>query len=631
MESTVTKIAVQSTSHDVVNEEVNAAVTGDSIVGTHDEIGDYVKDEEQLNRLNVVLNQQYVALEQSAQSAASHMLQGNRVFYGHLVDLMLFWHAAKDTDFIAELIKRKANKTYKKKVTHGVNFAPLIDVVWNGVNGPDLPTNKSNRISRALNRLYDVFVTTYGSDAGRRADLIEFMVDAGGVSGMVEYKPDSSGTEDDMPDVKSDKASVLEAYRLSEGHAEHAYADSVAYFREKQGMPSVQFPCDVVANEHDVSLVLVSKAPGGSFTIIDSFVDGDAIKRSLARRYLSDYEVVPPALRFVVETLATQCCPAEHAGTYVRLLNEASRVVDPSGRKALRRLAYRHRRNDFLLSNVQGVGGLVTRATPKIAVLESPTDDIALSSISRRALEKYVVSTKSFRLVEVDHQRDIAVIPLSGDRDITHCTSLRVPTAEGNDSTEKIALHFHRESTNRSRFTQMDVVDNETSQPQWHRVVKPAWFRSFNAAFTDNWVCSHARHINRPHQSVIEVQFWRSAFKVNFFNLEGQNDLTTEVEVPTGAMSSCGRRSFLSKDFAIAMLQLADLPIVGDVQIVLYPSFLKISYETAVGSYSVYLPCVTGTGDTLDRNGFAAYELESCLVEDEDFVDAMSASEGEQE
>jgi hypothetical protein len=81
------------------------------------------------------------------------------------------------------------------------------------------------------------------------------------------------------------------------------------------------------------------------------------------------------------------------------------------------------------------------------------------------------------------------------------------------------------------------------------------------------------------------------------------------------------RRSFLSKDLAIAMLQVADLPIIGEVTMALYSSFLKLSYETSVGHYHLYIPAVTSTGEPTGQ-GFGQYTMKS-IITFEDELDAM--------
>jgi hypothetical protein len=97
-----------------------------------------------------------------------------------------------------------------------------------------------------------------------------------------------------------------------------------------------------------------------------------------------------------------------------------------------------------------------------------------------------------------------------------------------------------------------------------------------------------------------------------------------------GALSWRNSRSFLSKDFAIAMLQIADLPVIGEIEISLLPGYLRISYETEVGSYRVYIPVVKSNGER-DQKGFTVYSMESIIPLDDMIDEAVAADHVEGE
>jgi hypothetical protein len=76
----------------------------------------------------------------------------------------------------------------------------------------------------------------------------------------------------------------------------------------------------------------------------------------------------------------------------------------------------------------------------------------------------------------------------------------------------------------------------------------------------------------------------------------------------------------LSKDFATVMLQLGDLPLIGQATLSAYPAYLRVSFETDVGSYSLYIPAVNSSGVHVE-GGFGQYTLQSIYPED-DLIDA---------
>jgi len=263
-----------------------------------------------------------------------------------------------------------------------------------------------------------------------------------------------------------------------------------------------------------------------------------------------------------------------------------------------------------------------------VAVLEGVEDDVAMTSISRRKMETYLVSPKNFRFAKVGAGLGKAGIPISGGG-FTHSLRIDVSTGANGSTPKQVTIYFHRERTDRPPMDQVDVIDDSTT-PTWHRTVKADWFKQFNAAFTNNWVNSHARYINRPHQSLLDIQFGIGSITVNFFNLEGAYDITTKVDVPDGKNMNGFRRSFLSKDFAIAMLQIADLPVIGEIEISLLPGYLRISYETEVGLYRVYIPVVKSNGER-DQKGFTVYSMESIIPMDDMIDEAVAADHVEGE
>ena len=588
-----------------------------TLESTSAEVGDYVADENAVNKTNIELEHLYDEVRSSAESAAHHLLEGNRYLYRHLAKLLIWFHRANAIEnYIKDLIKSKSDKVYKVKVSHGYNFAPIVDAVWMGINRKDLPVNKSNRISRALNRLYEIYGSQFNYRRDVEDDLVQYLVDNGGINGLVTYNSAQSD-EDKISDIKADKERIKRSAELAKSAIQKAYHDSLNYFRAKNDLPEVSFANEIVVNEDEMSLVLVSKNSPTQYAMIDTVTDKATIAKALTKSYLGHYGVLPAAVRVLVETLATQCCPSDQVGTYTHLLNEAGKSSSNAKKNAIRRLTYKHDDGVFFLSAMHASNSIVTEVKPKIQVLQDPEDDVALSTVSRRALETNLISPKNFRMVQFSHDIGLGPIP-SSRRDITHAINIKVLTARKDDKEASISLYFHRESTQLQAQSQVDVPKVPAQPPKWERKLSLEWFKKFNAAFTNNWVNSHARHLNREHQSVLEVLFRHSSLTVNFFNLDNECDLHSLVGVPTGDSKGVHRLSLLSKDLAVVMLQIADLPVVGDLQMSAYNNFLKLSYETEVGSYNVYIPAVNSTGEYVGH-GFGQYSLNSLLIDADEF------------
>ena len=617
--------AIETTSTSSGNAQELYVYATSQVVADHEnygdsDVGDYVADEKAIQSGTAHHDADFKAVCMSAQFAAKQMLAGNHVFYEHIAKLTTWFSTVEGTPYLDTLIKDKTKKAYKKKVPYGINFVPVIDAVWSGIDRTDLPVNKTNRISRVLNVLYKVYREKFNSDPTKEADLVQYIIESGGVSGLVSYNPKEGLSADDIPDVGEDKKNIKKARELAESVVSTAYQDSVNFFSDDDTLPSASFGADIALNEDNLSLVLVKRGKDRTYSVIDSVIDNKYVSKFVAKSYLSQYVALPQAVRFIVEMLSTQFCPAEQEGTFTHVLNEASKVSPDGTRNAIRRLVYKHADGSFLLSNIHSSTGLVTVAKPKHAILEGAIDDVALSTISRRLLETYVVGPKNFRLLDFNVPIGKGPIPHTGD-DLTNALSVSVLTEKMDGDFKKIPLFFGRESIERLPHVQVDVHHEPNSKPDWEREVDPAWFKTFNAAFTHNWVNSHARHVNRPHQTVLDVVFRITTMTVNFFNMDNVSDLSTMVQVPTGGIGEGTRRCFLSKDIAIAMLQLGDLPIVGKATMSLFPAFLRISYETEMGSYSLYIPTVNSVG-VHQAHGFGQYSMQSIVPADH-VIDAL--------
>lgn len=583
------------------------------------DVGDYLADESKVREVNAVFDAGFLKVRESAKQASIHMLAGNKYMYRHMAMLTVWYHHVKGTKYLQELVKEKTQKEYHEKVNHGTNFVPIIDIAWFGIERTDLPINKTNRISRALNHLYKVYEEKFVYAPDAEEALVQYIVDMGGVSGLVTYG-DVNANPDDVSDLIEDKKIIAKAAALVKVGVEKSQKDSIEFFKSKTNLVGANFGKEIAVNQDKMALVLVKKDSENSYSVIDSIIGHDQVSSAASKSYLGQYNQLPPTIKFIVETVATQVCPVEQGVTFGQLLNEANKLTGADGKKSVRRLAYKHRDGTFLLSNIRSRTGAVTVAKPKLKILDGAIDDVAMTTLSRRLLETYLIVPKNFCLLNFAKDIVAGPIPQVNGTPFTHATKIGVLTEITKNENTQVPIFFCRESLDQLAFDQVDVIDEKNVKPQWECTVSPAWFKNFNAAFTNNWVSSHARHVNRTHQSVLEMVFRKSSVEIKFFNIQNQAELISTVSTPSAGHGNGYRRSFLSKDFATAMLQLGELPLIGQATISAYPAYLRVSFETDVGSYNIYIPAVNSTGVHVG-GGFGQYTLQSIVPED-DLIDA---------
>ena len=597
-----TQPASQSESYTVVNEAV-----------------DYVEDEKRYNSDKVRFEQLLNDAKSSALTAVEHMGTGNRHYYRYGIKVMFLFHAAKVSGHLETLMKEKTGKTYKSTVNHGQNFAPIIDLVWAGITLADVPLNKSNRLSRALNHLYKVWGEVYGYAQTAEDELVEYIISNGGINGLVKYSTDLANKDEHTPDLKADKETLKEAAAHSQLAIASSVDKSLEHFRNMQGLPTVNFQNDIPINEGSFSLVLVGKKSKSSYVVVDNFIESDEVEKAVAKSYLAQLGTLPTAIRFLVETLSTQCCPAYLEKPYKTLIDEASKHAPKRAQMAYRRLIFKKDEGTFLLSNTYTKTGLITLAKPKSEILDQVDDDVALAPISRRGLEKYLISPKDYQSVNFNKELGSNPIPMAGSG-FTHSIKATIPQVTKDGNSKEFWIWFHKEPITQLPMAQANIKNLEDLTVIWERTVDRDWFKQFNTAFTRNWIFSHGRHNGRPHQSILELVFRNSSVTVNFFNLENKSDLSTVISVNAGNKEDRNVRAlYLSKDFAIAMIQLGEMKLIQSPKIRIYREFMRISCETEVGCYDIFVQSSDSSGNQ-ESDGISTYTM-ICANPEEDVAD----------
>lgn len=593
--------------------------------------GDYVADAEALAKQTAALDGKFNMVKQGAAAVQVRQTLTNFEFYKHIVEMMLFFlEAIKLDGYLASICKIGKGAAFKLKVTHGTNFAPLIAAVWESIGKSELVTNKTNRISRAMNAVqkeYEANSVKYSTNTVNA--LAAFIEQAGGISGLVSYKSKAANDEDDsISDNEVDLQLCKAATQLSNDEMLNLHKEALSHYKNVTFLPTANFSSEVLLNEDDCALMLISKSPSGDYVVINQNTDDEAITKAIAKQYNGDFTSLPLSTRVITETLATQCLPNAMQHTYKKLVEEAGKFSDGEKRSVVRRLVYKSNEDSFLMSSIRTDSSLVTIAHPKQTVIEQVDYDLQLSTISRRALEKAIVSPRQFKTYELVDLGNDDVYPCESSEHV-HVVRLQSKQTNGEGAAKVIDLYFGEEITDAESFSQVDIADLANLVPLWERTVPAEWFKTFNAAFTNNWVKSHGQNISRPHQTVLELEMKRGLLCVNFFKKgsEYDYDLTVSIDVPQG--QNYGKPCpVLSKDFAVAMYSLGDLPLINMATIRLFAGFLELKYETDAANYSLFIPVATEDGKR-KVEGFAKYQLVRKSYERDEMLTFETGESGE--
>jgi hypothetical protein len=579
--------------------------------------GDYVADEEAIKQQTSAMDAELNNMKQSAADVQKQYKLGNTAHYTHLVVMVLFWiQASKISGYLEKLYKSKLNKTFKTNVNHGTNFAPLLATVWKGIDC-EVMTNKHNRNSRAMNAILNEYNENAEKYAVNTVDqLVAFVKDKGGINGLIDTGKQIS-IEKNTSDLEADMALCKSAATQDAEEIAKLSQEGLNYVQSSTSYPTASFTGNVILNKDNCSLVLINKTSSGKYAVISQITDTALINKSLAKQYGGNFGSCPKALRVIAETTATQCLPNSLQHTYKHLIEEAGKFDDGEKRHVARRLVYKSNQDEFLLSSVRTNSCVVTVAKPKQQVIEQVDYDLHLSSISRRALEKKIISPRLFKSYKLVDMADDEIFS-AGGKFFSHEITLEAVSAAEDEAADRIQVIMDSELTYAESFCQVDVADMSDKNPLWKRTVNHQWIQEFNACFTNNWIESHGKHIKRSHQTILELEFKRRLVQVNFFKKGSEYDFDLMVKVPVKDGDGYGVPcNVLSKDFAVAMHALGDLPLINDVVIEVFVGALKFSYETDAATYELYVPFADEAAER-NASAFTKYQLVRPCIDLED-------------
>ena len=610
-----TEVEMGTTTKNAMTDKVDAPTDDSSAIA-----GDYVADAVAVKQQTAAMDSELDKMKQSAVNVEKQFKMGNKSHYKHLVELLLFWIKANLIQgYLESIYSLQKGAKFKKNVGDDINFAPLLAAVWQNVGENNVMTNKYNRNSMAMNVIkkeYDENPAKYATDTVNQ--LVAFVEEKKGISGLIDLrKANKSSADENASDIDFD-AELCKAVAIqnSEEIAKLSQ-EGLKHFQNSNSLPTASFTSNVVLNENNCSFVLISKTSNGQYAVVDQITDSELINKSIAKQYGGNFVSLPKSLRVIAETVATQCLPHSLQHTYKHLIEEAAQSKDGEKRKVARRLIYKSAEDKFLLSSVRTESCVVTIAEPKSQVIEQVDFDLQLASSSRRALEKKIISPRMFKSYKLEDLGEYEIFPANGST-FSHQLVLESIAVDKKANPDRINVYMDAESTHEESFHQVDVAELNNVTPLWERKVSPSWIHEFNADFTNNWIKSHGKHIKRPHQTVLELEFKRRIVQVNFFK-KGSDydyDLTVTTPIVDGEKYRIPC-TVLSKDFAVAMHALGDLPLSNDVVLQVYAGFLKISYETDAATYELYIPFADEAGKRFST-GFTKYQLVRSDIEPED-------------
>ena len=141
------------------------------------------------------LHKSLYLLQASGSAVWRDMRRTNRAFYAHVAAVYFWWRQASGVSGYLEGEYAKLNRQFKSRVKYGINFSPLLVLVWGNDN---CSTADLDRHSRALNSIDTEFLsrTKYYAKDGV-AKMAVFIERNHGIHGLTGYGDSALDSGDD--------------------------------------------------------------------------------------------------------------------------------------------------------------------------------------------------------------------------------------------------------------------------------------------------------------------------------------------------------------------------------------------------------------------------------------------------
>ena len=527
-------------------------------------------------------------------------------------------------DYLDAAYKTTGRK-YKKKLKDGrTNFAPLFWLTWGHNN--DLTDDKAGRWSRVLNALHTVYEAEKQYSTDSVAKLQNYIQNNGGVEGLGGYgkatddEPDGDDTSDEegLTDEEADALVNDEGPGLDMStKLALLYGKAKAFYSAVASPATIDLNYTIPTTEDGMGLVLVRKV-GDKYQLVGTSSDETIVKPVAMQTYLQDFAALPQSIRTIIETISTQCLPSPLQGFYEALVDRSAKCAGVGSLKSVRRLMYIHARGEFVLSPTRADSGVVTIARPGQPILANASRDAWLSTISRRALERRLISGHDFNLYAPTND---TVVPEYGPQIGLASHAIRVQRQFAASDFLHLDFWPFYESMRAPRG-QLIAFPLQPGFGKWRASLSLAWFRKFALEFTTPWVRSHGTHIKRPHQNVLQLSFNKSALTVHFVHRD--DVFEAEVTVRFGSLSAAGKDISvyaLTKDFVVAMQAIADLGAVSAIDVEVDADVIAVNFSTSAAAYKLYIPTCTLSG-VRSTEHFTPYEPKAVTPDEvEDYYD----------
>lgn len=574
-----------------------------------------VENDNALKKVQKALTQ----LQESGAVVHADLRRTHRSLYEHLASVYLWWRQAREIDGYLEGEYDRLG--LKKRTVAGINFRPLLVLVWGFNNTTGQQTALHSRTLNAIHDEYEARPTLYAKDGV--AKLANFIEQAGGATKLAGYgQQDSDNADSDDDDDEPQRVALIDPQVLLKTQA-RLLSDAQKHVRLT---PMAALPplVGIDTEQGELGLMLVKGSAEG-LQVVTYQNSSAIIDEMLVATYRRRFEVQHPKVRPLLELLQTQCLPKHLEGLQATVEGKAvkNRAWAKSGTVGVRRVLYRHETGAFVLSSTGTNSGVVSCVTPRqlpasVAAHRSFKPalagcgyDVFMAPAQRTELEERCLRNFAFNKYDVGAGAQVA------NYDVPNSASHLLTLTHIADKRDRVHVPFWPfYNTLDAELQQVVPHSSYPFTPAWTAPLTPAMLGRLDQQFVTPWLNSHGKHIARDKHAVIQVTFGPEQLSFDFVFQNGEYENTHAFAHRAACASTQSLvAQFASIDLMPALASLALLPIEGAADFAVDANVLRIAFETVEGGplHEIHIPTLDADGSR-STAAFAVYEPE--LVRD---------------
>lgn len=532
-----------------------------------------------------------------------HYVRGRAYLYEGFASVYLWWRKAKEIDgFLEEQyqLHKIGGREHEQE-----KFTRVLRLTWR-LDWADESKAKLQQWSNALRKIDEEFKTNkdaYKTDAKKK--IVLFIEDRGGLRKLIgadKYDFDEDGNQKGKGKKKGNGKSARsdeDEQLIAERHLQLGEE----FFDNTKAILSIQSPKSILVNGKGYALALIREKAGGKFDVLATLDNETQIQQAIVASYRRNNNVAPTVLRLLTEVIQTQSLPVameKHRYTLqdtIKLTAEDGSVLKYSQNK---RVLFRSKQQDILLSENRTGCSVVTIAKPKAKVLAS-SSDVFLNVNDRRYLEQAIIQRNELSFYTTNDKDKVPVL-----RDTGRVASHRL-VVENKVIGKKRAIYFYKLSTVGEHSRIQANVNVSVAEPVLFKaVVNKLWLEKVNALFVSGWLRSYGERITWAKHDMMQLGFDSKGLVITHYGERGNfSNKSMLMDFPTNTV---GKASLvvLSKDILPVLSGIVDVDIVGKVTISVTANCVAITYATELADYKLVVPGCALSGKRI-KTAFEAY------------------------